>query len=204
MPRIRADSIAKHRVMTKDEILDAAAALFRAQGYAETTLGDIASYVGIGRTTLYEYFSDKEDLLASVVESRIPAVMETLVKGVPENLPHRDRLGELIIRGMEFVSTDDELGAMLMRETPRLGRDAQDRIRASHQQLLDEIIALCRGGIATGEFRPFEPEVAGRLVFATMWSAAQALIHDSDAKQKRHEAAATVVRFVMGGIAFSD
>ena len=52
MPRIRADSIVEHKEKTRSEILDAGATLFRSQGYTDTNLGDIAAYVGIGRTTL--------------------------------------------------------------------------------------------------------------------------------------------------------
>ena len=204
MPRIRAESIAQHKEQTHREILDAAAALFRAQGYADTSLGEVAAFVGIGRTTLYEYFSDKEDLLASVVEDHIPGVIENMLAGMPDDGSYRDRLAELIVRGMEFVSTNEDLGSMLMRETPRLERETQQRIRASHHRLLDEIVHLCRAGIDAGELRPFDPDEAGRLVFATMWAAAQALIHDADAKQRRHEAADTVVRFVMHGLAFGE
>jgi AcrR family transcriptional regulator len=53
MPRIRAATIDEHKELTRTEILEAAGRLFRAEGYGETTLRDIASYVGIGRTTLY-------------------------------------------------------------------------------------------------------------------------------------------------------
>jgi AcrR family transcriptional regulator len=204
MPRIRAESIAEHKAMVQRQILDAAAALFRAQGYADTSLGDVAAYVGIGRTTLYEYFSDKEDLLASVVEDRIPALMDALISGIPTDITVTARLAELIVRGIEYVSSDEDLGSMLMRETPRVGREAQIRIRATHQVLLDEITALCAEGIASGEFKHYDPDVAGRLVFANLWSASQALIHDADAKQKRHEAAETLVRFVIGGLTARD
>ena len=150
MPRIRAASIAEHKSLTRDEILDAAAALFRAQGYVETSLGDIASYVGIGRTTLYEYFSDKDDLLASLVEDRIPAVIDSLIVGIDNELTSRQRLGELVIRGLDFITNEDDLGTLLMRETPRLGAEAQVRIRAAHRRLEDEITALCQAGIDSG------------------------------------------------------
>jgi AcrR family transcriptional regulator len=201
MPRIRAASIAEHKSLTRDEILDAAAALFRAQGYAETSLGDIASYVGIGRTTLYEYFSDKDDVLASLVEDRIPAVIDSLIVGVSDELTSRQRLAELVIRGLDFITNEDDLGTMLMRETPRLGAEAQVRIRTAHRRLEDEITALCQAGIESGEFRPFEPLEASQLVFAVMWSASQALLRDADAKQRRHEIAETVVRFIFDGLA---
>lgn len=201
MPRIRAASIAEHKSQTRHEILDAAAALFRAQGYGDTSLGDVAAFVGIGRTTLYEYFTDKEDLLASLVEDRIPQVMDTLVDELPVDATIREQLAELMIRGLEYISSDENLGTLLTRETPRLGPDAQVRIRESHRRLGDEITHLCRSGIAAGEFRPFEAEEAGRLVFAVMWSASQTLLRDADAKQHRHEVAETVVRLVFDGLA---
>jgi AcrR family transcriptional regulator len=201
MPRIRASSIAEHKSKTRREILDAAAELFRAQGYADTSLGDVAAYIGVGRTTLYEYFTDKEDLLASLVEDRIPPVMDGLVDGLPTEATVRQQLAELMIRGLEYVSSDENLGTLLTRETPRLGPDAQARIRTSHRRLGDEIARLCRSGIETGEFRAFEADEAGRLVFAVMWSASQTLLRDADAKQHRHEIAEMVVRFVFDGLA---
>ena len=201
MPRIRAASIAEHKTQTRREILDAAAALFRAQGFADTSLGDVASFVGIGRTTLYEYFTDKEDLLASLVEDRIPQVMDELVDGLPTEATIREQLSELMIRGLEYISTDENLGTLLTRETPRLGPNAQNRIRVAHRGLGDEITLLCRRGIETGELRAFDATEAGSLVFAVMWTASQTLLRDADAKQRRHEVADTVIRFVFDGLA---
>ena len=183
------------------EILDAAAALFRAQGYADTSLGDVAGYVGIGRTTLYEYFSDKEDVLVNLVESRVPDVVARLLDGIPESVTIRDRLGELIVRGLAFVSTDDDLGSILMREVPRLTEPAQRRIRKAHRPLEDEVIRLCLLGIETGEFRSFDPVDAGRIVFTMVMAASEGLRRDTDAKGRMHEAADTLVRFVFEGLA---
>ena len=43
---------------------------------------DVASAVGIGRTTLYEYFRDKDDLIASLVEERLPVVVDEMIESV--------------------------------------------------------------------------------------------------------------------------
>lgn len=201
MPRIRAASIEEHKRRTRAEILDAAAVLFRTHGFSEIGLGDIAASVGIGRTTLYEYFADKEDVLVNLVESRIPSVVEDLVSGVPEDVSTRDRLGELIVRGLEFVSSDDDLGSTLHKELPRLSEPAQQRLRRAHGALEDEVVRLCRIGIASGEFRAFDPVDAGRLVFTMVMAASQSLLRDPEAKQKMHEAADVLVRFVFDGLA---
>jgi len=201
MPRIRAATIEEHKRQTRAQILDAAADLFRSYGFADTNLGDIAAFVGIGRTTLYEYFSDKEDVLVNLVESRVPGVVERMLAEVPEGVTARERLGELIVRGLEFVSTDDDLGSTLMREVPRLTEPAQRRIRRAHKPLEDEVVRLCRRGIETGEFRAFDPVEAGRIVFTMMMAASESLRRDTDAKGRLHDAADTLVRFVFEGLA---
>ena len=204
MPRIRASSIKEHKDLTRREILDAAASLFRAQGYGETNLGDIAGYVGIGRTTLYEYFTDKEDILASLVEETIPGVVDEMLRGLPPALKARDRLAELIQRGLAFVSSDDDLGSTLMRETPRLSNEAQRRLRSAHRPLQEEIVRVVEAGIESGEFRNFDPALAAQIVYGLMMSTSTGLIRDADAKQRLHEVADTVVSVVFEGIANSE
>ena len=49
------------------EVLDAAAGLFRENGYHATTIGDIAAAVGMQKGSLYYYFGSKQDLLAELV-----------------------------------------------------------------------------------------------------------------------------------------
>ena len=203
MPRIRAATIDEHKELTRRQILAAAGELFRADGYGETTLGDIAATMGIGRTTLYEYFSDKEDVLVNLIEETIPGVVAGMLKGLPTDISTRDRLSELIVRGLEFVSSDSTLGSTLMRELPSLSRPAQRRVRTAHAELEAEVTRLCRLGIGRGEFRQFDPEDAGRLVYQMMMSASQGLLRDADAKQRLHHVADTLVRFVFEGLAAS-
>ena len=52
----------------KNEILDAAEALFAVKGYEETSTGDILSRVGIARGTLYYHFQSKEEILDALIE----------------------------------------------------------------------------------------------------------------------------------------
>ena len=72
--------------------------------------------------------------------------------------------------------------------------------RAVHAPIEREILRLCRRGIASGEFRSFEPEDAARLVYGVMMAASQTLLRDADAKQRMHEVGDTLVRFVFDGL----
>ena len=51
---------------TKDEILNAADALFNKSGIRATTIDDVCRAVGISKKTFYQFYLNKEDLVASV------------------------------------------------------------------------------------------------------------------------------------------
>jgi len=57
-------------------ILDAALSVFAKSGYADARISDIAEAAGVGKGTVYLYFSSKEDLLMGVFEA---CVDDTLV-----------------------------------------------------------------------------------------------------------------------------
>ncbi|MFQ5947389.1 MAG: TetR/AcrR family transcriptional regulator [Acidimicrobiia bacterium] len=200
MPRIRASTIEEHKVLNRREILDAAAELFSIQGYSATSFADIAGLVGIGRTTLYEYFVDKEDILVNLVEENLPEVLDEIVGALPEGLGSRQRLGELVVRGLEFVSDETNVGAVLMREVPKLSAEAQERVEAAHNRLADEVTRVCAQGIASGEFRNFLPEEVGRIIYALIMAESQELIRSDEPKQKVHDVAETLLRFIFDGL----
>ena len=53
---------------TKVDILARAAELFRKQGYHKTSIGDIASAMGIFKSGIYHYFKDKEDIMIEALK----------------------------------------------------------------------------------------------------------------------------------------
>ncbi len=77
----------------REQIMDAALAVFAEKGYAKATNEDIAQAAGIGTAGLiYHYFDSKADLLRQAVEARSPAIQilgdeETLL-----NMPPRAAL----------------------------------------------------------------------------------------------------------------
>ena len=63
-------------VSTHDAMLDAAKDLMREIGYESLSHSDITAAVGMGRTTFYEHFASKEDLLVELVRRDLPPVTD--------------------------------------------------------------------------------------------------------------------------------
>lgn len=188
MPRIRADSIIEHKELTRRAILDSAEALIAELGTAEIPLGHLTSKAGIGRTTFYDYFVDRDDVIASLVEEELPSVIDGLIAGVEtESLPHR--LVDLVVAMVAFIVDNPVLGVILHREVPRLGLEAQHRIMTAHAELSREIATVYHSGVDDGVLRKLDFELVGRLFQDVIMSAAKTVIASKDP----HDRAATVI-----------
>lgn len=198
MPRIRAASIDEHKEQTRRALLDAAWRVIADAGTAEVPLGEIALCAGIGRTTFYDYFDDRDDVIASLVEQELPGVISELIDSVPDG-PIAERLAALTTTTVEFVATDPVFGIILHREVGRMSLEAQERIRRSHADLAYELAGLYKAGAEQGVFRSLPPYLAGRLIQDTIMSAARTLIDDPS---RRAEVTAGVREFLLGGLGF--
>lgn len=176
MPRIKAGSIAAHKALTRRQILDATRQLLAETGSADLNLADLAAVAGIARTTIYEYFRDRDDLIASLVEDALPGVVSELIGSIDAGRPADQRLLDLAESVVEFVATDPVLGLILHREVPRLSATAQDRIRLAHGDLSVAMAITFQEAVDAGHFRPMASDLAGRLIQDTIMSAAKAVI----------------------------
>ena len=201
MPRIRASSIAEHKVITRALILDTAQELFSTWGYQDTSFGDIGAAVGIGRTTLYDYFTDKDDLLASLVEETLPTVLKHLVEQVPEGIPPAERLRVLAIRVVEFVAAEPTLGLLLHREVPKLSESAQERVAVAHQTLARAFVDAYRAGVDRGELKQLPPGLAGKFINNMIMTGAQALIDSDDPAEALPTITKVMADLILDGLA---
>jgi AcrR family transcriptional regulator len=200
MPRIRAASIDEHKALTRASLLTSAKALIAEAGTAEIPMAEIALSAGVGRTTLYDYFIDRDDLIATLVEAELPGVIEDLIAAGSSTGGAGDRLADLAGRTVEFVASDPVLGLILHREVGRMGSDAQHRIRAAHSQLAEAMMGLYHEGVMGGEFREMPPDLAGRFIQDAIMSAAKSVISADDPQERTPVAALHLRLFLLGGL----
>lgn len=73
---------------TRAALLTAALTLFEKQGFAETTISQIADVVEVSGRTLLRYFPTKEDIVVSWVEESTAVFMRSLAERSIEEPPH--------------------------------------------------------------------------------------------------------------------
>lgn len=198
MPRIKAASIDEHKALTRRQILAATRELLAENESADLNLADLAAIAEIGRTTIYEYFRDRDDLIATLVETELPSVVADLMGKVGSVREPAERLLRLAELTVEFVATDPVLGLILHREVPRLSIEAQDRIRMAHNDLSAAMVGFYLDAVEAGRFRPMAPDLAGRLIHDTTMSAARSVIASP---ARLSEVTSNLRQFLAGGFA---
>jgi len=125
-----------NRGQTRDEIIEAAKALFYRRGYARTSFSDIVSHTGIQRGNIYHYFKTKGDILNAVIEQNADEYRATL-QAWDEALPDpRDRLRRFV---QMVASNREELthyGCPIGTLNTELGKETYKR-KENARQLFD-------------------------------------------------------------------
>ncbi|MCL1597801.1 MAG: TetR/AcrR family transcriptional regulator [Actinomycetia bacterium] len=160
-------------------LLDAARELIAEIGYEKMSHADITAEVGIGRTTFYEHFSSKEDVLVELVRRDLPPLSEAIVDAVDPDLPPAQRLEALTYRMVEFVGTD-HVGLILHTEVPRLSPEAQRGITEAHKGIASEFSGVYRQGVASGVFRSIPPRLVGRMMDQIIMAGGKAVMESNN------------------------
>jgi AcrR family transcriptional regulator len=128
MPKLWSASIKAHRQDVKDAILDAVAALAAEHGLHEMTMSRIAEATGIGRATLYKYFSDIEAILFAWHERQVAAHLSRLTEVWRQAGSACEGLEAVLLTYASFTQAHDgselaarlHLGAHVMRARRQL------------------------------------------------------------------------------------
>ena len=105
---------------TFDAIIEACARLLRKGDYAAVTTNHVAARAGVSIGTLYEFFPNKEAIVAALTERRLASLVGTVTEGVEVALRLDEHEGAefLIRRIVEAVSSERELYRVLLRQAP--------------------------------------------------------------------------------------
>lgn len=157
------------RPQLRDKVLDAADRLLGRLGYRKTTMDDLAREAGIGRRTIYLYFSSKEEVFFASIDRVVERMLEELRRISVAREPAPARLERMLIARVllrldsvrdYYQSLDEMLGALRAGYLER-----RERWFADEARVLAEVIA---SGVASGELETDDPEQAARtLVLAT-------------------------------------
>lgn len=170
VPKLWDETIAAHRHQVRDAILDTTAALVFEHGLRSVTMAQIAERTGIGRATLYKYFSDVDAILHAWHHRQVTAHLTHLTEARDTASDPGQRL-DVVLRAYAHIAHetrhrhDTEIGRFLHRD---------EHLADAQRQLHDLVTSLIADAVAAGGLRTDLPpdELANYCLYALNAAAA--------------------------------
>ncbi len=150
------------------EIIEACRDTFLKKGFQETPMREVAQLAGMGKSSLYDYFRSKDEILLFLIEDALAFITSKAREISALDLPANERLRRIMEVHMNYIVENKETFLLISYEGRRLGTESIQRVQKGRYAYQDMIRALIEAGIHEGTFREVDPLLVARLVINTL------------------------------------
>ncbi len=132
--------------MTRDDILDASAQIFRQKGFHAASMQDIAQAVNLQKASLYHHVSSKQEILLLLLDRALDILIEQTESVMAQPLPPDEKLRQAMCVYLQTMLDNFDLAAVLLLEH----RSLEPQYHVRHIPRRDRFEHLWRGLIQEG------------------------------------------------------
>ncbi len=155
-------------MMTRDQILDAAAQIFRQKGYHAASMQDIAAAVNLQKASLYHHVSSKQEILLALLDQALELLFERISEVSNQSLAPDEKLRRMMRAYLKAMTDHFDLATVLLLEH----RSLEPKLHARHIPNRDRFEALWRDvineGLDAGAFQCSDPALTARGLLGVM------------------------------------
>ncbi len=158
----------KEREDRRREIAHIAADMIFEKGFNETSVSQIAKAAGMGKSSFYDYFPTKDDIILCLLDeplSELNHLADTIIDGEGSVV---ERLRKLMKKHLEILLQDKAFILKLTLAAQSLSTENQQRYQAKRYAYQDRLQGLIEEGITQGSIRPINAAVAMKSLLAIM------------------------------------
>ncbi len=136
------------------DIMAVAATVFARQGYAATTIADLATANGISRGLLYHYFASKEALLQEMLNAHLDMMLDAARAASSRGVTPEDRFRGTVETIVAINAGSRDLQVVLLHDLQNLGAAERTEIIAKQRQIIAVLRDLIRDCDRSGQIEP--------------------------------------------------
>ena len=149
----------------EQQIVDTAARIFRRQGYAATTIQEVADEVGILKGSLYHYMKTKEDLLYRIISEIHEDALRNVTETSKRSGPAVQRLRHFLEAHIANFEVNMDKISVYYSEYRHLEGERRRETLAKRARYEEFVCGMIRDGQSEGSFCPdIDPALAERAI----------------------------------------
>jgi TetR/AcrR family transcriptional regulator, fatty acid metabolism regulator protein len=137
-------------------IIKAATKMFARKGFYKTRISEIAKEAKVADGTVYIYFENKDDILISLFEEQMKAVMDNMVKQISEETDPVKKLEKFALIHLQLIEQNPNMAEIIQVEVRQSSKFMKEYKNEKFVQYLDLIAKIVLEG---QEKRIFKKEV---------------------------------------------
>ena len=154
--------------MTREDILEAAAQVFRQKGFHGASMNDIADAVNLQKASLYHHVSSKQEILVDILDQALQMLLERISVITIQDISADKKLRLMIREYLQILVDNIDLATVLLFEHRALERRQQSR----HIPNRDKFESLWRNVITEGveakTFKCDDPALTARALLGLL------------------------------------
>lgn len=154
--------------MNREDILDAAAQVFRQKGFHGASMSDIAGVVNLQKASLYHHVSSKQEILLALLDRALGMLTDHIADVASQPIPVDQKLRQMIHAYLSALADNSDLSAVLLFEH----RSLDKKSHARHVPQRDKFEALWRDvfneGMRSKIFKCADVDMAVRALMGVM------------------------------------
>ncbi|SHH86099.1 transcriptional regulator, TetR family [Caloranaerobacter azorensis DSM 13643] len=173
----------------KKEIVEKAINVFIKKGYYNTNLSEIASQCGMGRTTLYQYFNNKEEIFHYAIKNVVDAIKSDIKKTLEKkDSSFIDKLKEIIEKLVLYHSNTKNMYLLvdfwLILE--RENSEILERVREHALELRETFKNILNEAIESREIKNIDKDTMSKVLYGLVESLLFHISVEKDYNPRRH------------------
>ncbi len=146
-------------------MLRRAIAVFNRQGYDATSMGDLATELGLTKSAIYHHVPSKQSLLAAALDEALDGLTAAIDAAVASDRASAyDRLRFAVRQSVEILG--EHLPAVTLLLRVRGNSDVELAALERRRQVDEKLAGLVRAAVDEGSLRAdLDPELVSRLLF---------------------------------------
>jgi len=154
-------TMARSKSLEKEnEIHRVVARLFAYRGYHHTSMREIARELGMNQSSLYHYFTSKEDILFRLMDNAMDEVLGELEEIYAKDLSAEDKLKKVLHSYIRSYAGDQDRLILLVNEMNSLTESSRFILVDKQRQYVRLIKSILKGMFEQEKMREIDPAVS--------------------------------------------
>lgn len=154
----------------REEIVGVALRLVAENGFQKTSMREIAVSANMGKSSLYDFFKSKDEIVVYAVEKKMEETMQQVHKIILAEPSPEQCLRKIMQNHLGVPHLYRTVLMWLSTESDYLEEEYRERLQAARYAYQDMIKSVIEHGVDAGIFRKTDADLMARLLINSMLS----------------------------------